>query len=868
MKAIFLFKENKRTFTTIFIAVFVGILLTSILAYVVFHGIIYRTTQTLNNTATLKSIIIQERLQNLEHDLEVEAKMIGSFPSFDIKILRDFHSTKAQNNPALIGAFLLRSSANVKDPSKVLIQNFYHEENLADKSLLSIASFLQNKSLEMLAKKSENDDSIYEYQELLRDDGSRQPILAGFKKIQYQDKLQQTTLVHIFDLGSLTNTLPKNTVGELKVGGHFYDKRINAKSFDEDISYNNIQISTNKIDFFDVLKEAVPRTQIENDLYKTFLSSRSVSIEFKNLIVKLQIDIVTLVNPIKITFLLFLGGILVSCLFGFLTYRGITLQRQKEQEKRLVQITKERSQFFDILAHELRTPLSGILGMAELLLKTKLDEKQKHYISTVKKSGHVMNLIVDQTLTSSRMESLNLKFIETPFSLSNLMEYLLDALGPLADIKKIQLEYNLPKELNGVTYLGDELRIRQILINLISNAIKFTNEGSVRIVLSKKDKPNDKSLSMIRFDVIDTGIGIDEREKSKLFQKFGRLNKEYQDMSDGGLGLFISQKLIRLLGGSLNLNTQAQQGSNFYFEIPIKSQEAIEEKACFDQLNGKEIVIIAPINNTDILEFKSHLEKNGAHVNLMAQYLHIREFFKQCVSKGLLPDLIYIHEKYGDDFGLDLFHNIQVWMRQELHSKVVYLTESSNYMQRLKILSTGIIQTHLIPVEPKILIKHCADILELNKSLTVSPKTNLSISQLEKFRNGLHILIADDNLVNAEILSIMLNSLGHQVKIAANGLEVMKQLEIHVFDMILMDINMPFMDGIETTQKIRQSNSVAQHIPIVAITANIGDKYSESYLSNGMNDSLIKPFSIESIEKKIADVFFQTAYHYRWNSSS
>lgn len=353
MKAIFLFKENKRTFTPIFIAVFVGILLTSILAYVVFHGIIYRTTQTLNNTATLKSIIIQERLQNLEHDLEVEAKMIGSFPSFDIKILRNFHSTKAQNNLALIGAFLLRSSANVKDPSKVLIQNFYHEENLADKSLLSIAGFLQNKSLEMLAKKSENDDSIYEYQELLREDGSRQPILAGFKKIQYQDKLQQTTLVHIFDLGSLTNTLPKNTVGELKVGGHFYDKRINAKSFDEDISYNNIQISTNKIDFFNVLKEAVPRTQIENDLYKTFLSSRSVSIEFKNLIVKLQIDIVTLVNPIKITFLLFLGGTLVSCLFGFLTYRGITLQRQKEQEKRLVQKTKERSQFFDILAHEL-----------------------------------------------------------------------------------------------------------------------------------------------------------------------------------------------------------------------------------------------------------------------------------------------------------------------------------------------------------------------------------------------------------------------------------------------------------------------------------------------------------------------------------
>jgi CheY-like chemotaxis protein len=151
--------------------------------------------------------------------------------------------------------------------------------------------------------------------------------------------------------------------------------------------------------------------------------------------------------------------------------------------------------------------------------------------------------------------------------------------------------------------------------------------------------------------------------------------------------------------------------------------------------------------------------------------------------------------------------------------------------------------------------------------LTVFPKTNLSISQLEKFRNGLHILIADDNLTNAEILSIMLDSLGHKVKIAANGLEVMKQLEIHAFDMIFMDINMPFMDGIETTKKIRQSNSASQHIPIIAITANIVDKYSESYLSSGMNDYLIKPFGIESIEKKIADVFFQTADHYRWNES-
>jgi len=868
LKAIFLFKDNKRTFTSIFIAVFVGIVFTSILAYVVFHGIIYRATQTLNNTTTLKSIIIQERLQNLDNDLEVEAKVIGAFPSFDIKMLRDFHFTKAQNNPALIGSFLLRSPANVKDPSKVLVQNLNHEESLADKSLLSIARFLQNKSFEMTTKKSQDDDSFYEYQELLREDGSRQPILAGFKKIQRQDNLQQTTLVHIFDLGSLTNILPKNTFGELKIGGFYYDKRINSKTFDEDISYNAIQISTNKVDFFNVLKEVVPRTPIENDMYKTFLSSRSVSIEFKNLIVKLQIDILTLINPIKITLLLFLGGTLISCLFGFLTYRGIILQRQEEREKRLIQKTKERSQFFDILAHELRTPLSGILGMVEILLKTKLDEKQKHYINTVKKSGHVMNLIVDQTLTSSRMESLNLKFIENPFSLSNLMECLLDALGPLADIKKIQLEYNLPKEMNGVTYLGDELRIRQILINLISNAIKFTNEGSVRIILSQKDNPNDTSLNMIRFDVIDTGIGIDERDKGKLFQKFGRLNKEYQDMSDGGLGLFISQKLIRLLGGSLNLDTQAQKGSNFYFEIPIKSQKTIAEKACFDQLNGKEIVIIAPINNTDILEFKSHLEKNGAHINLMGQYLQIREFFKRCVSKGLLPDLIFIHEEYGDDFGLDLFQNIQVWMRQELNSKVIYLTRSSNYMQRLKILSTGITQTHLIPVEPKILIKHCVDILELNKSLTVSPKTNLSISQLEKFRNGLNILIADDNLINAEILSIMLNSLGHQVKIAANGLEVIKRLEIHAFDMIFMDINMPFMDGIETTKQIRQSNSAAQHIPIIAITANIVNKYSESYLSSGMNDYLIKPYGIESIEKKIADVFFQNKEHYRWNGSS
>jgi CheY-like chemotaxis protein len=492
--------------------------------------------------------------------------------------------------------------------------------------------------------------------------------------------------------------------------------------------------------------------------------------------------------------------------------------------------------------------------MIEILLKTKLDPQQYHFATTVKQSGKLMNLIVDQTLTASRMDTLQLKLVHEPFRFNEILEQLLDSLGPLADLKKIQFEFELANDMNGVVYLGDELRIRQVLINLLSNAIKYTNEGVVRISLSQKFVNNDSAAPMIRCDIVDTGIGIDNADRAVLFKKFSRLNKaNFLDASEGGLGLYISLKIIRLLGGNLDFVSQVNQGSHFYFSLPLKIQVTNKQENSSHQLLNQDVVFLSSSDNQDILDLKSVFEKSGAHVQILSQYTQIRKYFMGLVRKRQIPSLIIIHEDVDEHFGLGLFQNIQKLMNLELNSRVIYFYRSGSYQNRLKISVTGITQTHLIPAHTEILMDHCVRILERNENTLPKNIIEPHVSQRSVFEGPFQILVADDNLINLEVISLMIQSLGHQVYPAKNGLEVLEILNTVSCDMIFMDINMPDLNGIETTQKIRQTVSDFQQIPIIAMSANIGDKFVQLCLDHGMNDYLTKPVSIEILDSIIME---------------
>jgi CheY-like chemotaxis protein len=455
------------------------------------------------------------------------------------------------------------------------------------------------------------------------------------------------------------------------------------------------------------------------------------------------------------------------------------------------------------------------------------------------------------------METYDIKIVNDTFIFNELLEQIMDGLGPLADLKKLDFSYDLPKSMNGVAFYGDELRLRQVLINLLGNAIKYTEEGYVRLTISHEQNPEDQLQPWIRFEVSDSGIGLSKEDRNKLFQKFGRINKsKLTSASEGGLGLYISQKIIRLMGGNLELESTPQLGSNFYFRIQLKIQDqAIFANSQLSTLTEKHIVILGNQNHEDTLQFKDQLEKRGAIVHEFDNYTAIKKHFLAQKRKSLIPDLIYIHHHVGDVEGTNYFNDIQQWLNLDLSSRIIYLYTSTKSIDRFHIISSGIQHTQLTPVESKYLVIQAEKVLESNqKKLPKKLITQSSQLQDSIFENNLHILIADDNLLNLEILSIMLQNLGHQVSMIKNGVEVLNALEQDTFDLILMDINMPELNGIEATIQIRQMNKPYQHIPIIAMSANIGDKFSALCLENGMNAYLAKPIEIETLDRKIMEI--------------
>jgi len=310
------------------------------------------------------------------------------------------------------------------------------------------------------------------------------------------------------------------------------------------------------------------------------------------------------------------------------------------------------------------------------------------------------------------------------------------------------------------------------------------------------------------------------------------------------------------MGGNLELESTPQLGSNFYFRIQLKIQDqAIFANSQLSTLTDKHIVILGNQNHEDTLQFKDQLEKRGAIVDGFENYIAIKKYFLAQKRKSLIPDLIYIHHQVGDIEGINYLNDIQQWFNLDLSSRIIYLYTSTKSINRFHIISSGIQHTQLTPVESKYLVIQAEKVLESNqKKLPKKLITQSSQLQDSIFENNLHILIADDNLLNLEILSIMLQNLGHQVSMVKNGVEVLNALEQDTFDLILMDINMPELNGIEATMQIRQMNKPYQHIPIIAMSANIGDKFSTLCLENGINDYLAKPIEIETLDRKIMEI--------------
>ena len=841
---------DKTVRRTIFIIFFSGILISVTLSFFAFKAISSRVNMGAQHIVNMKANLVHERLTLQSSQLTYLSR---------IKSISGIQELKSTSKDQLfdrvkkeqIGLYWISQDAIKEDIPTGSIDKVFEATQFSSNEHLQIESSIK-KIIKEKIKQIDNKQgfTFLDSALLSKKDNSSQPLLIMVRASYKNDKTSSLdgVLVEILDINQLFK------IDESKLITSNVNGLSNPLDHDNHFSFNLITFE-NKASI--TQRDQKYDSFIQNTFNKKLLSHVSSDFQFYNANVQIRISSFLILNPLKISFFIFFLGVTFFSLLAFLIIRGMKLQYQMTQESNYRKNQIEKSHFFDTLAHELRTPLNGVLGMANLLLKSKLEPSQLHYVSAIKQSGYLMNLMVDQTLTASRMETYDIKIVNDTFIFNELLEQIMDGLGPLADLKKLDFSYDLPKSMNGVTFLGDELRLRQVLINLLGNAIKFTEEGYVRLTISQEHHHEDPLQPWIRFEVSDSGIGLSKEDRNTLFQKFGRINRsKLPSASEGGLGLYISQKIIRLMGGNLEFESTPQLGSNFYFRIQMKiHDQPIFANSQLSALTDKHIVILGNQNHEDTLQFKAQLEKRGAIVDIFDNYIATKKHFLAQKRKSLIPDLIYIHHQVGDVGGINYFKDIQQWLNLDLSSRIIYLYTSTKSIDRFHIISSGIQHTQLTPVESKYLVIQAEKVLESDqKRLPKKLITQSSQLQDSIFENNLHILIADDNLLNLEILSIMLQNLGHQVSVVKNGVEVLNALEQDTFDIILMDINMPELNGIEATIQIRQMDKLYQHIPIIAMSANIGDKFSALCLEHGMNAYLAKPIEIDALDRKIMEI--------------